>query len=193
MKLVIYDKTDIAGWVRWTWVIGAFLFKLFRRIDDYKGVETWGDAFDWLCSQKHPIKEIQFWGHGTWGSAIVGLTRLQNVTMGMGLYEADLVKLREKLSADSIFWLRSCGCFGDLRGQDFAVRLSKALGCIVVGHTYIIHFWHSGTRVLHPGKMPDWPLDEGVKNTEKMRWSGMREPATIIFCRANLPKEYLCN
>jgi hypothetical protein len=53
------------------WRAGARLYRAQRRIDAARGVGSWEGALDWLASFDEPIAEIQYWGHGRWGRALI--------------------------------------------------------------------------------------------------------------------------
>src|SRR6185437_12193271 len=102
-----------------------------------------------------PIAEVQYWGHGRWGRALVAEDVLDARALGAGHpLRRGLDALRERLAPGALLWFRTCETFGASPGIDFARRLSDHLGARVAGHTYIIGFHQSGLHGLAPGGVP---------------------------------------
>jgi hypothetical protein len=76
-RLMVYDRTCAGRWglpgLTASWRAGGVLYRGLGRLDAWHGVSSWTEALDWLLarSETRPIAEIQYWGHGTWGRALV--------------------------------------------------------------------------------------------------------------------------
>lgn len=163
MRLLVFDRTCTVGRrgsLSPVWWTGAQLYRRIGRIDAALGVASWDEAFAWLGSQREPIRELQYWGHGKWGCAFVDEDRFDSDAIGRRARELDA--LRERLAPDALIWFRTCETLGAQPGHDFSMRLADRLGARVAGHTYIIGFHQSGLHGIAPGMRPDWPADEGL-------------------------------
>ena len=197
-RLLVYDKTckgGSGGNLTHAWSLGSKLYKGLRRIDAAHGVTSWDEALDWLASQKEPIDEIQYWGHGKWGYALVDNDRLDASAMENGPRRAKLEAVAERLTPDALVWFRCCEVFGAKRGIDFAERLADFLGVRVAGHTYVIGWHQSGLHGLSPGVRADWAADEGiVEGTPdapvKGKWSTPWAPHTISCLSNTVPADW---
>jgi hypothetical protein len=197
-RLLVYDKTckgGNGGNLTHAWSLGSKLYKGLRRIDAAHGVTSWDEALDWLASQKEPIDEIQYWGHGKWGYALVDNDRLDASAMENGPRRAKLEAVVERLTPDALVWFRCCEVFGAKRGIDFAERLADFLGVRVAGHTYVIGWHQSGLHGLSPGVRADWAADEGlVEGTPdapvKGKWSTPWAPHTISCLSNTVPADW---
>jgi hypothetical protein len=163
MRLVVYDRTCIRerGRLSPIWAAGVGLYRRLGRIDDSLGVASWDEALDWLATQRDPIHEIQYWGHGKWGRALVEHHAFDRYSITL---QADkLAAIRERPVPDALVWFRTCETFGANAGLDFAQALSDTLGVRVAGHTYVIGFHQSGLHGLLPGNRPSWSPSEGLR------------------------------
>jgi hypothetical protein len=195
MRLLVYDRTckgGNGGNLTHAWAVGSKLYKGLGRIDAVKGVTSWDEAFDWILAQNETIDEIQYWGHGKWGYALVDGDRFDASSLERGPSRAKLEAIAERLSPEALFWFRCCEVFGANRGIDFAERLADFLGVRVAGHTYIIGYHQSGLHGLSPGVRADWSPDEGlVEGTPdapvKGKWSKPWAPRTISCLSNTVP------
>ncbi|HET6583962.1 MAG TPA: hypothetical protein VFG69_10945 [Nannocystaceae bacterium] len=202
LRLLIYDRRSI--WRRGRldltpiWALGGVLYRVLRRIDHTCGVASWAEALHWLAKVRRgrPIEEIQFWGHGLWGLAMIGEDRLDRITAA-GDHAAALAALRARLLPDgnALFWFRTCQTLGARPGQVFAQELADRLACRVAGHTYVIASYQSGLHSLAPGCEPSWAPDEGLElgspdDPQKAKWSRRHEPNTITFLHGKIPAGY---
>ncbi|MDB4928737.1 MAG: hypothetical protein JWM10_1221 [Myxococcaceae bacterium] len=165
MRVLVYDRTCVTtgGGLSLPWAAGSHLYRGLRRIDASLGVATWDEALAWLASRPVPIDEIQYWGHGTWGNALVAREALDASSLSPGhRHHKHLSALREGLAPDALVWFRTCETVGARRGIDFAERLSDFLDARVAGHTHVIGFHQSGLHGLSPGKRADWSAEEGL-------------------------------
>jgi len=158
MRVAVYDRTCVGrgGNLTRFWSAGAALYRRLGRIDEACGAASWDEAVSWLASLREPIDELQYWGHGKWGCAMVDADVLDARSLSR------LEPLRDQLAPDALVWFRTCETFGARRGIEFAERLADYLGARVAGHTYVIHFYQSGLHGLAPGTHADWSPDEGL-------------------------------
>jgi hypothetical protein len=203
LRLMIYDRTcagrgPLPG-LTTSWRAGGLLYRGLGRLDRSAGFSDWPSALSWLAATEpdRPIGEIQFWGHGKWGRALIDGASLDASALAPGApLRRPLEAVRERLSGpEALVWFRTCETFGARRGHDFARRLTDFLGCRAASHTFIIAVWQSGLHSLAPGEEPGWPADEGLAEgtpeaPEKAHWSGRREPNTITCFHNRVPAGY---
>ena len=153
MRALVYDRT--APRLGRVWTAGSWLFRGATC-----GVDDWDSALRWVAALPEPIDELQYWGHGKWGCALVDNDVLDASSLASRrpLLEA----VRERLAPGALVWLRTCETFGARRGIDFAERLADFLGARVAGHTYVIDFHQSGLYGLEPGMRAHWSLEDGL-------------------------------
>lgn len=172
LRIVIFDGTHTdrtlsIGLTR-VWSVGAWLYRRLGWIDLYRGVSSWEEALRWLneVATPRPIAEIQFWGHGKWGRALIGSEPIDR-----RVFEEDhplnrlLCRVRDRLlpQGASLFWFRTCETFGADSGREFAAAWAESLGCAVAGHTHIIGLFQSGLCTLASGAEPHWSRFQGIK------------------------------
>lgn len=175
------------------WSIGARTFGALDVFDASVGARSFAEALDWLATVRapEPIREIQYWGHGRFGSIKLGAERLDANALEAGPLVSQLVRIRERLEGpEALLWLRTCEAFGTQSGHDFARALTRFFGCRVAGHTYVIAWAQSGLHELQPGQEPSWPVDEGIdpRRPQRGRWSSFWAPNTVPFLRTELPR-----
>ena len=187
MKLVVYDRTcPRLGRV---WAAGARLYRALGWIDEARAIASWDElAID------RPIRELQYWGHGKWGSARAGNSVLDSSALSPAhRLHPRLEALRAHLLPGALVWFRTCETLGARPGHDFAERLASWLGARIAGHTFVIGYYQSGLHALAPGVRPDWPATEGLAAgspdaPERARWSAPWAPHTVTAlsreCRA---------
>jgi hypothetical protein len=171
LRLLIFDRTcagrpGLPG-LSQAWGAGRHLYRGLRRIDAGCGVASWAEALQWLATIQgpRPIAEIQFWGHGRFGQALVAGEALDATALHPGHpHHGPLTQVRDRmLRGDAgLWWFRTCETFGTARGHGFARAWSDFLGCRTAGHTHVIGVWQSGLHVLRPGATPSWSVDEGI-------------------------------
>ncbi len=201
MRLLIYDRTCVSGpggfGLSTAWRAGESLYRGLGRLDGARGVASWDEALGWLGEAREPIAEVQYWGHGNWGSARVGSDVLDaRALRPLHPLRRRLDAVRERLLPGALVWLRTCETFGAARGIDFARRLSDHLGARVAGHTFIIGFHQSGLHGLTPGAVPDWSAAEGLAEgtpdePRRARWSSPFGPRTITCLAGRVPEGWL--
>jgi hypothetical protein len=181
--------------------VGGWLYGRLGRLDAWFGAATWDEALQWLAwhGQPEPIAEIQYWGHGKWGAAMIDRKELDAsaVLPGHPQYPA-LRAIRDRLvpGGNALWWFRTCSTFGGPKGHAFAKAWSDFFGSRVAGHTFIIGPFQSGLHTLEPGKSPSWPVEEGVPPNvggaaaTRALWSGRKAPNTITFLHGRIPDGY---
>ena len=74
LRLMVYDRTCVGArapvGLSTAWGAGSVLYRGLGRLDGTFGATSWDDALGWLArfEPSRPIAEIQYWGHGQWGS-----------------------------------------------------------------------------------------------------------------------------
>jgi len=168
LRLVIYDATQRTRPPRalgLSWQYGTHLYRALGRVDAAFGARSFEEAFAWLVSHQHAraIGELQFWGHGKWGSLFIDREPLNRDLLSPGhRHHAAFRAVRERLADDALLWFRTCETLGARPGKDFAAALADATGARVAGHTFVIGFYQSGLHCLRPGVAPHWSDTEGV-------------------------------
>lgn len=205
LRLMVYDRTchDEARFVGLSsaWSAGAVLYRALGRFDAARGVSTWDEAFEWLATYEptRRIAEIQYWGHGKWGCALVDRQPFDAGALREGHpLHAKLEAVRERLvsGGDALFWFRTCETLGARAGLDFAPRLADHLGARVAGHTFVIGVMQSGLHGVMPGASPDWSPSEGLAEGTpdapvRALWSSMQQPRTISCFQGAVPEEWI--
>lgn len=196
MRVLVYDRTCIrrGGGLSRVWAAGSSLYRRLGRIDAASGVDSWDAAFDWLARLPAPISELQYWGHGKWGRALVDDDVLDAAVL-TGARRPQLESLRERLAPDALVWFRTCETFGARCGIDFAERLADFLGARVAGHTFVIGFHQSGLHGLAPGTRADWAPDEGLcegtaEDPRRARRSAPWATRTITCLSGSVPDRW---
>jgi hypothetical protein len=196
---MVFDRTCTGPWalpgLSSAWRAGSRLYRALGRLDATFGATSWDEALSWVASRarEREIVELQYWGHGRWGSALVDRDVLDARALDPGhALHRGLAALRERLAPGALVWFRTCETFGAARGQDFAARLADHLGARVAGHTYVIGPMQSGLRGLLPGARPDWSPSEGLaegtaERPIRARVSMPGEPRTITCLEGHVP------
>jgi hypothetical protein len=167
LRLLIYDGNSKAGEtpLRTSWAAGARVYRAMGRIDRFIGARSWPEALAWCAAQNDVIAELQFWGHGRWGRALLGDEALAQASFeNKHPHQAGLAALGERLlpNGDSLVWFRTCETFGASAGLAFAKTLTRTLRTRAAGHTYVIGALQSGLHGLVAGAEPHWPASEGL-------------------------------
>lgn len=202
LRLMVYDATKLAGrgamqtLLTSSWIAGGALYRGLGRLDLSYGATSWTDALAWLAEVERgrEIAEVQYWGHGTWGRAVIGkgdfLDRSAVVDEQHPLHQ-DLKALRARLTPSSLFWFRTCETFGREEGHAFATSWTRFFGCRAAGHTYVIGPWQSGLHSLRPGEEPGWSKTEGLPHGEEAPkyalMSSRTAPRTISCLHGAVP------
>ena len=194
MRLLVYDATRRDP-LSFAWRSGALLYRGVGAIDASHGVRSWAEAIWWLATVRpsEPIEEIQYWGHGKWGGALVGDELLDvRATLPDHPLAPGLAAVRARLAGpDALWWWRTCETFGADAGLAFARTWTTFLGCRSAGHTHVIAAWQSGLHVLAAGEAPTWSASEGLAEGTpaapvRARDSSRRAPSTIHFLTTHL-------
>lgn len=219
-RLLVYDKTclgsgDVAGAVRGAatgagspalplsraWAAGAGLYRALGRIDEARGVASWAEALAFLASAREgeAIDEIQYWGHGKWGTLLVGDEPFDARALEpMHVHARALDAVRERLSPGALFWARTCETFGAEAGRTFAARLADRLGARVAGHTYVIGLFQSGLFGLAPGQAPYWSAAHGLADgtpevPRRAHVSSPTAPRTVTCFSGRVPAAWFAS
>lgn len=202
LRLMIYDRTctggRIAPGLSRAWWLGGHLYRGLRRFDGWLGASSWAEALDWLgaVGGAAPVAEIQFWGHGKWGRALIGDDVLDVSALAPAHPHRDrLARIRDRMAGDGLWWFRTCETFGADRGHELAARWTELFDCRAAGHTYVIGFWQSGLHSLAPGQSPTWAADEGlIEGTAsapvRAADSARRAKHTISCLRGSIPSDW---
>lgn len=196
LRLMVFDATRRDALTA-TWRAGGPFYRGMGWLDRHLGVTSWADGLRWLATidPDRRIGEIQYWGHGRWGCALIGDEALDaSATREGHALHPLLLEIRKRMEPDAAWWFRTCETFGAKPGHDFARAWSRFFGVRAAGFTHVIGPWQSGLHVLAPGAEPDWPLDEGLpagasvdspSGTGRMSRPGL--PNTVTFLRGTLP------
>ncbi|WP_394828423.1 DUF4347 domain-containing protein [Pendulispora albinea] len=202
LRLLVFDGTSKKGerLLRSAWSTGAPLYRALNRVDAYHGATSWADALGWLVNihRGEIISEIQYWGHGKWGTVFIANDVLNAHALEAGHpLHAPLAAVRARLLPDAraLMWFRTCETFGAKAGQDFAARLAHFLGARVAGHTHVIDVFQSGLHGLYPNEVPHWSAREGLAEGSPeapvlAKRSSPFEPHTIHFMNGAVPEPW---
>jgi hypothetical protein len=199
LRLLIYDRTcggraGLPG-LSHAWGAGRHLYRGLGRIDAGFGAASWSEALDWLAGVRatRPIGEIQFWGHGRFGCALIAgeVLDLHALSPGHPLHER-LARIRDRMlrGRDGLWWFRTCETFGGTAGHAFARAWTQFFACRAAGHTHVIGVWQSGLHALLPGAEPTWSVDEGLAASASAPAalpSRPGAPNTIHFLSGRIP------
>jgi len=196
VRLVVFDATQRSRPPRWlgqAWHVGSNLYRWRGSVDGAFGARTFESAFAWLERVQHPVQELQFWGHGKWGRALIDKQSWDRSALLDGHpLRRGLDALRERLTPDALIWFRTCETLGAAAGHDFAKALGDFTGARIAGHTYEIGFFQSGLHALGPGETPAWDPSEGLAagdaaHPTRSLPSSPGAPSTITCLTARLP------
>lgn len=204
LRLMVYDRTcrgrPLLPGLSHAWGTGAWLYRALGRFDAHYGAGDWADALEWLATveDSRRIQEIQYWGHGKWGEALIDRKPLDVDALEPGHVLHDkLAAVRGRVlpGGDSLWWFRTCELFGAERGHTFANRWADFFDARVAGHTFIIGHWQSGLHTLAPGQRPGWSASEGIKRGTpaeplEAHWSASARPHTVTFLHGQVPAGY---
>jgi uncharacterized protein DUF4347 len=192
LRLVIYDATQRARPPRalgFSWQYGTHLYRAMGRIDAAFGASSFAQAFAWLGNHEsgRAIAEVQFWGHGKWGSVFIDREPLDRDSLRPGHpHHTAFSAVRERLTGNALLWFRSCETLGARPGRAFAAALGDATGARVAGHTFVIGFYQSGLHCLRPGVAPHWSETEGLAR------GSASQPELALTSVPNAPNTITC-
>jgi hypothetical protein len=180
------------------WHAGSYLYRGLGRIDAAIGARSWTEAFDFLAkhSADRTIGELQFWGHGKWGRALIdGESFDRRALTSTHPMHARLAAFRERLEPRALVWFRTCETLGACAGHDFARALADHLNARVAGHTFVIGFFQSGLHSIGPGESPGWAPNEGIasgspEEPKSALSSGPTRPNTLTCFDGAIPEGY---
>lgn len=178
-KLIIFDKSE-GTLVGLSWKLGSRIFK--SHFTHTLAASSWQEVIDYFhrLPEGTRFNEVQFWGHGAPGKALVG---------GEPAGDAVWLSMRPYLHDLSIVWLRVCSFAQGVRGSNAMCRVAGLLECRVIAHTHIIGNWasHSGTQGIRPGEVPQWAEADGVGDDGKFLTSAPWLPRTVAAARMDPP------
>jgi len=192
LRLIVYDATQRSRPPRalgLSWQYGTHFYRALGRVDGAYGAHSFADAFAWLIRHDatRAIGEVQFWGHGKWGSVFIDREPLdRDLLRPSHRHHAAFNAVRERLTNDSLLWFRTCETLGARRGRDFAAALGDATGARVAGHTFVIGFYQSGLHCLRPGQAPSWSDTEGLAR------GSADQPEVALTSQPNAPNTITC-
>jgi len=203
LRLLVYDATckgsfPVPG-LSSAWGTGARLYGALGRIDAARGVRNWQEALEFLAlyGEGKPVREVQYWGHGTFGKIWIAKEALHRERLADPAVAPRLEQLAARFALaregghEPLFWIRTCETMGGPSGQAFAKALTRTLGCRVAGHTHVIGVLQSGLVALRPGEEPAWPADMGL-GPRGEGGPGLPslpgEPRTVHFLTGRLPE-----
>jgi hypothetical protein len=198
-RVLLYDRTcrEIAGWLGLSavWRVGGWWFRARGRFDRMLGIASWTEGLHALADldPARPLDEVQYWGHGNWGSARAGNERLSVESLRAEHPHRPLleqVRRRHRDDGGTVWWFRTCETLGREAGHRFARSFATEMNATVAGHTFIIAWAQSGLHCLAPGQEPDWSSQEGLRSDGRAQWSRFRGPRTIPFWRQEIPNAW---
>jgi len=160
-KVLVYDHSSSA-WLQTTWHVGAFVFQ--RQFDATFGVTTVDAVFDSLEKfvssqpQGYKINELQWWSHGSSGSACIGNDLFWAGYMRSNPKYAHFRSL-DLFDKDAVWWFRTCSTASQDSGRQFMKSLANDLKVIVAGHLVEIGALQTRLVALRPNSEPWWTDD----------------------------------
>jgi hypothetical protein len=202
LRLLVFDRTCVGRAARPglsdAWNAGRVVYQSLGRIDDAYGASSWTDALEWLVARSHAtgraIGEVQYWGHGRRGRALVADDVLDARSLHPGgTHFQRLGALRACFAATAGgWWFRTCETLGGTAGHAFARAWCDTMEQRVAGHTHVIGFWQSGLHTLRPGAAPAWSVTEGLRDVHDEAAVALGSspllPHTIQCLRGTIPR-----
>ena len=193
----LVEELDLELGLSTSWWAGGKLFRTLRRLDHMRGFNNWPSALRWIADLEptRPIKEIQFWGHGSPGKVWILQKAMTALAFKYAPHRDPLMRIKTRLTDESLIWFRTCSTFCGTRGQAFAQTWADNMGCRIAAHTYIIGPFQSGLHSVGPGEKPMWPDTEGIAEGTpdrilKARWSMPWSPNTIFALQSHKPRKW---
>lgn len=192
LKLVVFDATQIHRAPRalgYSWRAGVRLYRALGWIDRAYAATSFAGALEWLAKVESArrVCELQFWGHGKWGRALIDRESLDRSALAEGhALRPGIEALRARLTDDALIWFRTCETLGAHAGHDFASALSDFTGARIAGHTYVIGYYQSGLHALSPGMRPAWEPSEGLA------LGSAEEPRAALRSSPSAPNTITC-
>ena len=160
-RVIVYDdsKSDSLAVPDSLWQYGTTLLAL-DRATHILPVSTWDQLFrelDRIASEQN-ISEVQFWGHGSAGTAYIGGDALDIAYMqGSTAFQSFTARSPFMNNGTGLIWFRTCSTLAGDKGQRFARTLSAYFqhqSVRIAGHTSLIsdpHPWkHPNLVVFNP-------------------------------------------
>jgi hypothetical protein len=127
MRVMVYDPTCVRSLGRpglsKFWRAGAVLYgSVLRRFDAWSPARSWDEALRWIArtNPAEPIDEIQYWGHGKWGCALIDRDVFdQRALSATHSLNASLRAIEARMRGrDALFWFRTCETLGAVAHAD---------------------------------------------------------------------------
>eukprot|EP01122_Echinamoeba_exundans_P012574 TRINITY_DN528_c0_g2_i1.p1 TRINITY_DN528_c0_g2~~TRINITY_DN528_c0_g2_i1.p1 ORF type:complete len:240 (-),score=48.89 TRINITY_DN528_c0_g2_i1:38-757(-) len=154
-RVVVIDDTGTSGALGASWWAGSLLMSLLGRFDYQIKAHSWHQVAKELLeisSKCGGLKEVQFWGHGSPGEALIGSDAINADVLEREEWKALVGCFR----SDALWWFRSCSTFNEAAGKSFAEKFSRRYNVRVGGYTQIIGAIQDGLQVLRPGDAAQW-------------------------------------
>ncbi|MFO0560616.1 MAG: hypothetical protein U0269_21555 [Polyangiales bacterium] len=204
MRVMLYDPTCVRSLGRpglsKYWRAGSVLYgSVLRRFDAWRAVRSWDEGLRWIANLRpsEPIDEVQYWGHGKWGCALIDRDLFdERALVSSHPLNPSLRAIAARMRGrDALFWFRTCETLGADVGHRFARDLADTMGCRVAGHTFVIGALQSGLHSLSPGASPHWDAAEGLaegtpSDPRRAHASSWRAPNTIHCLQGAIPPRW---
>jgi hypothetical protein len=186
-RIMLYDATDSKGWLTRSWAFGAQLYRTFRALDEIYPVYSWTEALNIIAESE--ATEVQFWGHGGPGCALIGEEYLNSRSLKpQHSHYQLLTDAAQSMGPSATWWFRTCSTFHGASGKHFGQELAQLMGCRIAAHTHIIGPFQSGLHTLQPGQVPQWSDEEGLGSDGKILMSMPWHKNTINCLVGRIPQ-----
>jgi len=183
-RIILYDTADTSA-VSYTWALGTPFYKAIGACLEFYPVKCWAEATQ-KVSMYTGLDEIQFWGHGSPGCALIGKEHL-SANDNENFAQA----VKQALKLEGALWFRTCASFAGDLGKEFAKSISSNSQRRCAGSTFKIGMFHSGIHSCLPNWDANWLSTEGIDPvTKKPTSSGLGKPNTILCLQISLPKSW---
>ena len=159
-RVLLVDATAYDP-LRLTWRVGHLIISP-QRFTHRLYVHSWDEAMDRLCdiAQREKLSELQFWGHGSSGRALIGTDALDTTYLQTSACFQRWVSLQPFHSIPTpLIWFRTCDTMKGEAGRLFSAKLAHLLRCRVAGYTQYIHVIQRGLVVMWRDRPPQWSDD----------------------------------
>ena len=151
-RIIVYDATSANGLLGLTWNAAALL-AMAKHSCIIIPATSWDDCVEKLL-QHRDVDEVQFWGHGWNGQALIGDDRLTVDRLRSDKWQR--LGNAGVIRTSGLIWFRTCNTFNTDIGRTFAETLANTFHCKAAGHTVIIHVTQEGLNWVEPGQRADW-------------------------------------
>ena len=161
-RVLILDASDERGVLGWSWDVGSILVESSNRFDFIIRARNWEHVCQELhkiADGGHKIREVQFWGHGHPGAALIGNDAFNVATLQTESWMR--LAQRHVFQDGALWWWRTCQTCRGMEGREFSQVFVNMFGIRMAGHTVVIHVIHGCLVCLKPGEQANWKDDEG--------------------------------